>query len=66
MDAYCVNNNAQSTGEHEVHKEGCSFFPGDYTYLGSFSTCKAAIQEAKKHYANVDGCYFCCPDCHTR
>ena len=66
MDHYYVNNNAQSTGEHEVHKEGCSFFPSDRTYLGYFSTCREAITVAKKKYPNVDGCYFCCPECHTK
>jgi hypothetical protein len=66
MDYYYVNDNAQSTGEHEVHKEGCSFFPKNRTYLGYFSNCKDAVEKAKDHYANVDGCAHCCPQCHTR
>jgi hypothetical protein len=66
MDRYYVNNIAQSTGEHEVHKDGCSFFPSDREYLGYFSSCKEAIAEARKTYSNVDGCFFCCPECHTR
>lgn len=66
MDHYYVNDHAQSTGEHEVHKEGCSFFPSDRTYLGYFFSCQGAIDEAKNKYADVDGCAFCCPDCHTR
>ena len=68
MAKYYVNENAQPTGEHEVHKEDCSFLP-DYTnkkYLGEYSNCKDAIKEAKKYYSNVDGCYYCCPECHTR
>lgn len=66
MDNYYVNNKAQPTGEHEVHKEGCTYFPSDKTYLGSYSNCQDAVKEAKNHYSNVDGCAFCAPDCHTR
>jgi len=66
MDSYYVNNIAQSTGEHEVHKEGCEYFPIDRTYLGYFATCQEAIDKAKTIYSNVDGCYFCSRDCHTR
>lgn len=66
MDHYYVNTNAQSTGEHEVHKKGCSYFPDAPLYLGYFADCKEAITEAKEHYSNVDGCYYCCLECHTR
>ena len=68
MPIYYVNKVAQATGEHEVHTSSCSYLPlaENRVYLGSFDTCKAAIQEAKKHYANVDGCYYCCRPCHTR
>lgn len=66
MDNYCVNNNAQSTGEHEVHKEGCFKYPSNKTDLGSFSNCHGAVKKAKEYYSDVDGCKHCCPDCHTR
>ena len=66
MDAYYVNTNAQSTGEHEVHKEGCNYFPHLPKYLGNFSNCQDAVEEAMKYYANVDGCAYCIPECHTR
>jgi hypothetical protein len=66
MDQYYVNDNAQNTGEHEVHKENCSFFPQNRTYLGYFSNCKEAVDKARDHYSNVDGCAFCCPQCHTK
>jgi hypothetical protein len=29
MALYYVNNNAQSNGDHEVHKEGCSWMPSN-------------------------------------
>jgi hypothetical protein len=66
MDKYYVNNIPQSTGEHEVHILGCSWFPSDADYLGEFSNCEDAIEEAKNHHDNVDGCYWCCNECHTR
>lgn len=68
MAKYYVNQNAQPTGEHEVHKEGCSYMPEPQNkkYLGEFSNCKDAVKEAKKHYSNVDGCYYCVNECHTR
>lgn len=65
---YYVNKNAQSTGEHEVHTLGCKYLPsdGNRIYLGVFTNSKDAIREAKKYYSNVDGCFFCCPESHTR
>lgn len=66
MDHYYVNENAQSTGEHEVHKKDCSYFPSKNIHLGYFSNCQDAVKKAKEHYSNVDGCYHCCRPCHTR
>ncbi len=67
MARYYVNKNAQSNGDHEVHKDGCSFMPhpDNKKYLGDFSSCGPAVTEAKKSYSNADGCYFCCYACHT-
>jgi hypothetical protein len=67
MSNYYVNKNAQVNGDHEVHKEGCSFMPTleNRTYLGNFITCRDAVNEAKKTYATANGCYFCSYDCHT-
>ena len=62
---YYVNDNAQVTGEREVHREDCSFLPGDRTYLGEFSNCEEALEKAGEYYNKVDGCYFCCRECHT-
>ena len=68
MAAYYVNENAQDTGEHEVHEVDCSHMPKpeNRTYLGDFTNCKDAVKEAKKIYNNVDGCYYCCNPCHNR
>ena len=68
MEHYYVNKIAQTTGEHEVHTLSCSFLPSidNRVYLGHFSSCAEAVREARKHYAKVDGCYYCCNACHTR
>jgi len=49
MALYYVNKNAQPTGEHEVHKDDCSFLPDSENriYLGYFDNCKDAVNEAK-------------------
>jgi hypothetical protein len=70
MPSFCVNKNAQPTGEHEVHNidAGCSYLP-DYhnqQQLGAFTSCHGAIAEARKIYTNVDGCAYCAPSCHTK
>ncbi|KAB7776913.1 hypothetical protein CEK66_12735 [Xanthomonas sp. LMG 12460] len=66
MTSYYVNNNPQPTGEHEVHKDTCTYLPPNRTYLGAFFNCKDAIVAAKRYYNNVDGCFWCSRDCHTR
>jgi len=68
MNHYYVNDNAQSTGEHEVHKEGCHKLPNptNRTYLGYFENCHKAVTKAKEIFRNVDGCYYCSNACHTR
>lgn len=68
MANYYVNKNAQPTGEHEVHQSNCSHLPDEENklFLGSFDNCHAAIRKAKEHYTNVDGCYYCSNECHTR
>lgn len=68
MPKYYVNKNAQSGGEHEVHTSGCSWLPKEENriYLGTFTTCQAAVIEAGKHYSNVDGCKYCSEGCNTK
>ncbi len=67
MAKYYVNKNAQSNGDHEVHKLGCGWMPAveNRIYLGDFSSCSAAVREAKRHYNQVNGCYHCSLACHT-
>jgi hypothetical protein len=68
MPNYIVNRQPQATGEHEVHETTCSHLPdiNNQQHLGSFSTCMQAVVEARRHYTNVDGCFWCSRSCHTR
>lgn len=67
MPNYYVRTVAQSNGDHEVHKENCSYIPlpENRKYLGNFPTCKSAVTESKKTYPKSNGCYYCSNDCHT-
>jgi len=64
---YYVNQNAQPNGDHEVHTENCQYLPSSTNrkYLGDYSSCKPAVDEAKKTYSTANGCKTCCPSCHT-
>ena len=68
MKKYYVNKNAQKNGDHEVHTLDCSYLPKpeNRQYLGTFSSCHRAVEEAKKYYSNSDGCAYCCSECHNR
>ena len=67
MTSYYVNKQAQTNGDHEVHKTGCAFMPSpeNRIYLGEFSNCREAVRAAKRHYPQSNGCYYCCRECHT-
>lgn len=64
---YYVNKNQQDNGDHEVHRTGCSFLPNpeNRIYLGDFNGCRGAVTEAKKHYKQSNGCFYCSEACHT-
>lgn len=67
MARYYVNKNSQSSGDHEVHKTGCSWLPiiENRIYLGNYLNCKNAVRKAKTNYLQVNGCYYCSNPCHT-
>lgn len=67
MARYYVNQNAQANGDHEVHREGCSFMPSELnrTYLGQHDGCTTAVREARRYYTRSNGCYYCSNPCHT-
>jgi hypothetical protein len=66
MSNYYVNKNAQDNGDHEVHIQGCEYMPRDPIYLGRCIGCEEAVKKAKQIYNQVNGCYYCCEECHTQ
>lgn len=68
MAYYCVNKKAQSNGDHEVHKVGCSWYPNEENrvLLGDHSHCSFAVSKAiALGYHTANGCAHCSPDCNT-
>ncbi|WP_417859169.1 hypothetical protein [Xanthomarina gelatinilytica] len=67
MAKYFLNRNAQSNGDHEVHKEGCYWLTliANKKDLGYHSSCHSAVLEAKKTYRQSNGCATCSNECHT-
>ncbi len=69
MPRFIVNRNAQSNGDHEVHEvdAGCEHMPlpSNQDDLGYHSSCHGAVAKASETYNNVNGCYYCCNECHT-
>jgi len=66
---FYLNKNAQPSGEHEIHKDKCSYLPHPFNreYLGYLSNFSQAKEAAKKlGYKNVDGCAHCCPEGHHK
>lgn len=68
MKLYYVNRNPQDTGEHEVHTSECVYLPAanERIKLGYFSNPIEAVEKAKKHYENVDGCWHCSRGAHKK
>lgn len=71
MPQFIFNKRQQSNGDHEVHNttKGCVFMPSNdnQVFLGTHASCKEAITYAKALYPSfrINGCYFCCNECHT-
>jgi len=65
---YYINTNAQLTGEHEVHEDGCYWLSlvVNKKYLGLHENCQEAVQQARWLGYKPDGCYYCCNPCHKR
>lgn len=66
---YYYNKNTDSRGNHEVHREDCSYLPSSQNrvYISYEKDCHSAIQRAKNATGktNFDGCFFCSRACHT-
>ena len=67
MAIYHVNRNAQSNGNHEIHKQRCKHLADEKNriLLGDFYTCFDAVRVAQRIYKNSDGCFYCCNECHS-
>ena len=67
MNFYHVSKESKNNGEHEIHKSTCSFLPVSEKriFLGFLSSCNEAIAEAKKHFEEVNPCYYCCFEYHS-
>ena len=67
MPTYCVNKELRD-GNHEVHDlastKDCLPDKENQDNLGWFSDCHGAVRKAEETYTNVDGCAYCCKDCH--
>jgi hypothetical protein len=66
MTNYYVNDNAQPNGDHEVHRDGCTYMPVNKKYLGHFDNCRDAVNAARRYHSQVNGCYYCSIECHTQ
>ena len=69
MVLFLLNKNSQiSTGEHKIHKKTCSKKPkyANTIELGEFYNAKVAQCEARKYYANINGCKYCCKEIYLK
>ena len=69
MASYYANPELDSSGVHEVHRQGCFWLSliSSPVYLGQFEVCRPAVAEARRRrYVPADGCFFCSRECHTR
>lgn len=62
---YVVNRVAQANGDHEVHVQGCSYFPAHHVALGYHLGCGSAVAAARAYFPRSNGCYFCSRECNT-
>jgi len=71
MPRFVINKNKQANGDHEAHNatSGCRFMPNPENQidLGIHANCHGAVTHAKSRWPNekINGCYYCCNECHT-
>lgn len=68
MSSYYVNRTAQPNGDHEVHDSVCRYLPSSENriYLGELTSCTGAVNKAREHFLQVNGCFYCSNPCHTQ
>jgi hypothetical protein len=67
MIEYYVHKYKDDKGDHEVHRSDCEWIINieNFICLGSFNNCHQAVQAAKGHFSNVNGCKHCSKECDT-
>lgn len=76
MPNYILNRNQQDSRSgsnnelHDITPGKCIRLPAPQNQLpvGYHANCHDAIASAKRQYPqyqySIDGCYYCCPECH--
>lgn len=71
MPNFIINKNQQSNGDNEVHNKTnpCNHMPNleNQVPLGDHSSCHGAVATAKQRWPGdrINGCAYCCSECHT-
>lgn len=67
MAEFYIETNAQTNGDHIVHKANCSLLPSkdEIRYLGSIASCASALKKAAESFKQVNGCPQCATTCHS-
>ncbi len=71
MSVFIVNKQSQFNGDHEVHNltTGCRYMPQSQNRveLGEHPCCYDAVLFAHRNWpqSRINGCYYCCNECHT-
>jgi len=71
MHRFVLNSNQQTNGDHEVHdaSTGCHYLPSAQNQidLGWHANCQGAVAQARRQWpgSRINGCYYCCRQCHT-
>ena len=68
MPLYYVSNEPNEEGAHVVHRSTCGYIPSGkkQTFLGNYTDVHDAVEEAKKIYPVIDGCFYCCYAFHHK
>lgn len=66
---YFFTKDTDAKGRHIVHMESCGFQSGqtEKIFIGYFNNGKEAVAKAQKAHPRMvfEGCFWCCPECHT-
>lgn len=67
MPIFYVDRKPQRNGDHVVHDMDCRQMPDSYNrfFLGTFFSCHTAVAEAKQYFSQINGCPYCCRECHA-